>query len=106
MGDGWMDRYALQALLLSKVSKWFQSGFNHLFGGPVNPLILDITFFYKGRGKERLRKRKGRGTEKERKRKGRGKGKERKRTNPRKGKKERKRNPANSGFSVKACAAN
>ena len=42
MGDGWMDGYALQ-VLLSKVSRWFQSGFKHLFGGPVNPWILEMT---------------------------------------------------------------
>ena len=88
MGDGRMDGYALQALL-SKVSKWFQSGFKHLLGGPVNPLIWEVTFLQRKR-KERILKIQGRGMEKERKRKGNGKEKERKRVNPRKGIKSRK----------------
>ena len=91
MGDGWMDRYALQALLLSKVSKWFQSGFNHLFGGPVNPWIWDITFFLqrkrKRKTKEKERKRNGKGKEEERK--GKGKGKEKDKSEERKKRKEK-----------------
>ena len=82
MGDGWMDGYAFQ-VLLSKVSKWFQGGFKHLFGGPVNPWIWEVTFFFT---KEEERKNK----ENARKRKGKGKEKERKRTYPRKGNKNRK----------------
>ena len=33
---------ALQ-VLLSKVSKWFQSGFKHLFGVLVNPYFWEMT---------------------------------------------------------------
>ena len=83
MGDGWMDGYALQ-VLLSKVSKWFQSGFKHVFGGLVNPIFLQR------KRKERIKKTQGRGKEKERKRKGDGKEQERKPKNPRKGNRNRK----------------
>ena len=89
MGDGWMDGYAFQ-VLLSKVSKWLQGGFKHLFGGPVNPWIWEVTFFLQRKRKERISKMQGRGKEKERKRKGNGEEKERKRTYPRKGNKNRK----------------
>ena len=37
---GWMD--ALQ-VPLSKVSKWLQNGFKHLFRGLVNPWAWDMT---------------------------------------------------------------
>ena len=43
----WLDgycpsKYTLQ-VMLSKVSNWFQTGFKHHFGGPVNPWTWELT---------------------------------------------------------------
>ena len=42
---GWMDGCSPSAAFQSfkVVSKWFHSGFKHLFGGPVNPWIWEMT---------------------------------------------------------------
>ena len=45
MVDGWVDGCSPSAAFqgFKVVSKWFQSGFKHLFGGLVNPWIWEMT---------------------------------------------------------------